>query len=179
MKKVLIFFGAILFIVVFGYYCIFLVTPKTLMAQEDQTGFIEVEDLAIIKGIEVGAPIENYSGLNPTEKIDLKRDLRRAVYYYYYYYPDFTIISGMGGEGGDPIIGIIITGRNIKTRRGIGIGSSEKEVYKHYGDTEKEEDLITYYCPNDIDYRGISFKIIKGKVVGIAAFSGSNPFDFE
>jgi hypothetical protein len=169
MKKAFLFLAAMLLIIALSYYYFFSKeTTQTPASQDEQSefGYVEAEDL-VIKGIELGTSTEN---LDAPDKIEEHKQGEC------FYYPDYTLICCDGGEAGYIIYAINITGHNIKTKRGIGIGSSEMEVFKCYGNIGKNKDWITYILASDISEK-ISFKIIKGEVAEISVYSGNNPFE--
>ncbi len=59
---------------------------------------------------------------------------------------------------------IVILGKNIKTFRGIGVGDKEKDIFYHYGKTEKISERLTYETNFEINFYAISFLMSNGKV---------------
>jgi hypothetical protein len=176
MKKASLFLGiVILIIAAFTYYnTISKETTKTPVVQDENTefGYVTVEDL-VVDGMELGNSTED---LGIPDRTEMEKYEQGKLYHFYY--PNFKLICYDDGEAGYRIVAINITSRNIKTKRGIGIGSSETEVFERYGDIGKNTDWITYTLASDIS-KEISFKIIKGEVEEIAIYSGNNPFDIE
>lgn len=186
MKSKFLYLG-IVFSIIIGFVCYYnIVTEKeteTLIVQDENfmLGLVEAEDLEVA-GIKLGASTFDltwkYGDPDREEIIKYNKygDIQGEKYLFYY--PDFKLICYDDGEAGYRIVAASITGRNIKTTRGVSIGSSETEVFERYGEIEKNNNWITYTSASDIS-KEISFKIIKGEVAEIAIYYGNNPFDVE
>lgn len=62
-----------------------------------------------------------------------------------YVYKDFTLVTYTQKDGGTEYVQTItFTTKNAKTRRGIGIGSSEKNMKKQYGKARPKYGVYTY-----------------------------------
>lgn len=86
---------------------------------------------------------------------------------------EITVQSGQGASATESITGIYVDTEEIKTRRGIGVGSTLSQVLRVYGDScSRYLDTIIYV---DGNRRLLVFQIDGNKVISYAILQDKDP----